>query len=232
MAEFALQKSERPNWWCSSLWGSWGQINNLQTVTLKKSFTGAASGDLALAGFHSAEGEQLRADFCAAQCGNTVLNGQCRHSFHKMSDLKHISHYSVCLCAVRPRQYCIWRETEGKRLGSWRAAEKEREEEEKKEEEHFCALMLMMSEYMEKRASEGKEEGKKRNVGLEMLAGSECPSPSHHPPSATLVASSAALSAYRMWSFLSGNEVTSGETVPMWQVILAFHWGIGLFWSL
>ena len=27
----------------------------------------------------------------------------------------------------------------------------------RKEEEHLCALMLMMSEYMEKRASEGKE---------------------------------------------------------------------------
>lgn len=47
-----------------------------------------------------------------------------------------------------------------------------------KEEEHLCALMLMMSEYMERKASELK-----KVKGLELLAGTECPSSSHHPPS-------------------------------------------------
>lgn len=71
-----------------------------------------------------------------------------------------------------------------------------------------------------------------------MLAGSECPSPSHHPPSATLAVSSAVLSAHRMWSFLSellcvGKEVTSGETVPCdkssWRFI-GGNWT--LLWTL
>lgn len=79
------------------------------------------------------------------------LNCQKSHSFHKMNYLKHISHYTVCLCAVWPIGFIA---TDG--------AETKIEKQplgvlQQKEEEHLCALMLMMSEYMEKRASEGKE---------------------------------------------------------------------------
>lgn len=54
--------------------------------------------------FHKRKVNDLEQCERAAQNGNVILNCQKRHSFHKMNNLKHISHCTVC-ARGRARSY-------------------------------------------------------------------------------------------------------------------------------
>lgn len=89
------------------------------------------------------------------------------------------------------------------------------------EEEHLCALMLMMSEYMEKRASEGREVWGWRcwqavNVQVPHIT-------LHHTlyPRYALCSQDVEL---LVSALCNRKELTSGEAGPMRQVMLTAHW--------
>lgn len=94
--------------------------------------------------FHKRKVNNLEQREHAAWHGNVILNCQERRSFHKMNNLKHISHYAVC---VRSGLLVLQQQTEQERKNEERRLGVLQQE----EEEHLCALMLMTSERMEKR---------------------------------------------------------------------------------